>query len=174
VNRAKKSLLLCSLITVICSLYKIGVLTMKTNRMALLGVLLVLAAGLFAQEMEAEFISVNGTVEIQRSGAEEMLTATAGMKVYSGDLVSTGFRSMAQLKIGDAMLTVQPLTRLTLDEIISRGGRNTAGITLRSGRVRAEVTPPSERTDFTVRAPVATASVRGDIYEEDGVYVEDQ
>jgi hypothetical protein len=150
---------------------------MKTNRMALLGVLLVLAGafapGLFAQETEAEIVSVSGTVEIQRAGADEMLTATAGMKVRSGDLVSTGFRSMAQLKIGDSMLTVQPLTRLTLEEIIRLGGRNAATITLRSGRVRAEVTPPSERTDFTVRTPSTTASVRGDIYEEDGVYLEE-
>jgi hypothetical protein len=71
------------------------------------------------------------------------------------------------------MLLVQPLTRLTLDELIRRGDRNTAGITLRSGRVRAEVTPPSEETDFTVRTPSATASVRGDIYEEDGIYLEE-
>jgi hypothetical protein len=150
---------------------------MKTNRMTVLSLLLVLtwasALGVFAQEQEAEIVSVNGTVEIRRAGAETMLTATAGMKVRSGDLVATGFRSAAQLKVGDSVLIVQPLTRLTLDELIRRGGRNAASITLQSGRVRAEVTPPRERTDFTVHTPSATASVRGDIYEEDGVYLEE-
>jgi hypothetical protein len=150
---------------------------MKCNRMVVLSLLLVLtwasALGVFAQEQEAEIVAVIGTVEIRRAGAETMLTATAGMKVRNGDLVATGFRSAAQLKIGDTILIVQALTRLTLDEIISRGGGNAAGITLRSGRIRAEVTPPSERTDFTIRTPSATASVRGDIYEEDGVYLEE-
>ena len=150
---------------------------MKTNRMVLLGVLLVLAwasaSGLFAQEQEAEIVSVSGTMEIQRAGTEKMLTAEPGMKVRSGDLISTGFRSTAQLKIENTVLVVQALTRLTLEEIIRRGGKNAATITLRGGSVRAEVAPPSAGIDFTVRAPSATASVRGDIYGEDGVYLEE-
>jgi hypothetical protein len=64
----------------------LGGFTMKANRVAL--VLLVLAwasaPGIFAQEQEAEVVSVSGTVEIQRAGAEKMLKAEPGMKGTQG------------------------------------------------------------------------------------------
>jgi hypothetical protein len=146
--------------------------------MMIFGSLLFLAVTMFAPQLldaqEAEIRELTGTVEVQRAGTERLRTAEKGMKVQSGDIIVTGFKSTALLKIGDAVLTVRPLTRLTLEEIVQNQGSNAATITLQSGRVRAELTPSSGgRTDFTVRSPSATASVRGDIYEEDGVWVEE-
>ena len=43
-------------------------------------------------------------------------------------------------------------------------------IHLRVGRIRAEVKPPvGGATEFTVRSPSATASVRGTVFEFDGI-----
>jgi hypothetical protein len=151
---------------------------MNTKRMEFFVSLLFLAATMFAPHLldaqEAEIMEVTGSVEVQRAGTERLLKAETGMKVQSGDLIVTGFKSTALLKIGDTVLTVRPLTRLTLEEIIQNQGKNAATLTLQSGRIRAEVTPPSGgRTDFTVRSPSVNASVRGDIYEEDGVWLEE-
>jgi hypothetical protein len=155
-----------------------GVIMMNTKRMGFFISLLFLAATMFAPHLldaqEAEIREVTGTVEVQRAGTERLLKAETGMKVQSGDLIITGFKSTTLLKIGDAVLAVRPFTRLTLEEIVQNQGKNAATIFLQSGRVRAEVTPPSGgRTDFTVRSPSSTASVRGDIYEEDGVWIEE-
>ncbi|MFP3040723.1 FecR domain-containing protein [Treponema primitia] len=151
---------------------------MNTKRMMIFVPLLLLAATMFAPHLldaqEAEIRELIGTVEVQRAGTERLLKAEPGMKVQSGDLIITGFKSTALLNIGDTVLTVRPLTRLSLEEIVQNQGRNAVTLTLQSGRVQAELTPPSGgRTDFTVRSPSSTASVRGDIYEEDGVWIEE-
>jgi ferric-dicitrate binding protein FerR (iron transport regulator) len=60
------------------------------------------------------------------------------------------------------------LTRLTLEELVQRDGAEEVGLYLRTGRIRAEVRPPVDsRTDFTIRSPIATASVRGTDFEFD-------
>jgi hypothetical protein len=145
---------------------------MNMKKIVFITFLVILTSAVFAQE--AEIIEVTGTVEVQRVKGGGRIAAEPGMKIQSGDLVSTGFKSTAQLKIGDTVLTVRPLTRLTLEELVQKQGGNSAGITLQSGRVRTEVAAPNaEKKDFTIRAPSATASVRGEVYEEDGVYLEE-
>jgi hypothetical protein len=68
------------------------------------------------------------------------------------------------------VITVRPLTRLTLEEIAGTQGAEEAGVYLQAGRVRAEVTRPSGGTiDFSVRSPSVTASVRGTVFEFDTV-----
>jgi hypothetical protein len=85
-------------------------------------------------------------------------------------MISTGFRSGAVITIGNSTLSVQPLTRLSLEELVRVEGSERAAINLRAGRVRAEVNPPAgTKIDFTVRSPIATASVRGTILEFDGM-----
>jgi len=67
------------------------------------------------------------------------------------------------------LITVRPLTRLTLSEIQSAENAENINVNLQTGRVRVEVTPPAgSRTDFSVQSPSSTASVRGTIFETDG------
>jgi hypothetical protein len=57
----------------------------------------------------------------------------------------------------------------TLEEIQEAEGNETVSLRLTTGRVRADVTPPAGgKTDFRVRSPSATASVRGTSFEFDG------
>jgi hypothetical protein len=82
--------------------------------------------------------------------------------------ISTGFKGRAVIGLGDSILVVSPLTRLTLAEIKKLQTTDQVSLHLRAGRVRAEVNPPAEgKVDFTVRSPSATASVRGTVFEFD-------
>ena len=129
-----------------------------------------LTAGVFAQNgVVREF---TGEVELKHAGASSFVPAAAGARVNLNTVISTGFRSTAVVVIGNSVLTVRPLTRLTLAEIQSSAGSETVNVNLQAGRVRVEVTPPSgTKANFTVQSPSATASVRGTSFEFDMVNV---
>ncbi|MDR1105579.1 MAG: FecR domain-containing protein, partial [Treponema sp.] len=113
---------------------------------------------------------IAGTVEVKLPGADDWTPAEAGMFIANNTSISTGFKSTAILVLGESLVTVRPLTRLTLDELIRGQSNDTVALSLRTGRIRAEVRPPAGgKTDFTVRAPVATASVRGPAFDLDPV-----
>jgi ferric-dicitrate binding protein FerR (iron transport regulator) len=62
------------------------------------------------------------------------------------------------------------LTRLSLDEIFTAQNGEQVTLNLRAGRIRANVRPPTGgNTNFTVRSPTATASVRGTVFDFDGI-----
>ena len=128
-----------------------------------------LGGNLFAQIPSARIQELSGTVEIKAPG-QNWVPAQTGMIIEKAAVISTGFKSSAILSLGDSLLTVRPLTRLSLEELASDQGDEKVDLYLQSGRIRAEVNPPPGRkTDFTVRSPTATASVRGTIFEFDGV-----
>jgi hypothetical protein len=128
---------------------------------------LVLAGGcLFAQN--ARFIELAGNVEIKAGGQAAWVAAAPDMEIGRDTVVSTGFKSTARIRVGNSILTIRPLTRLTLAELVQRGSDEEVDLYLETGRVRAEVRPPSGgKTDFTVRSPSVTASVRGTAFEFD-------
>jgi hypothetical protein len=111
-----------------------------------------------------------GEVEIKAPGSGEWVRAARGDRVGGKTLISTGFRSSAVIALGNSSLIIRPLTRLSLEEISRRDGEETVSLGLRAGRVRAEVAPPREgRTEFVIRSPTATASVRGTVFDFDTV-----
>jgi hypothetical protein len=117
----------------------------------------------------ARILETSGTVEVKAPGAAEWEAAEAGQVLERASLISTGFRSTALIRIGNSDITVRPLTRLSLEEIAANQDGERVTLNLRAGRVRADVKPPAGgRTDFSVRAPTATASVRGTVFDFDG------
>jgi len=111
---------------------------------------------------------LTGEVELKRSGSSAFVPASAGDAVSSNTVVSTGFRSTAIIAIGSSVISVRPLTRLTLAEIQSIENTENVNVNLQSGRVRVEVKPPAgTKTNLNVQSPSATASVRGTIFEMD-------
>jgi hypothetical protein len=133
---------------------------------------LVLAAvlGTAAIAQEAVIREMSGTVEIKAPGSNAWVPAAPGQRLERETLISTGFKSTALLALGNSTLTVRPLTRLSLEELSESQGAERTAVFLRTGRVRAEVTPPAgRRTEFSVRSPSATASVRGTAFDFDGV-----
>lgn len=134
-------------------------------------VLLAAAAVLYGQEAGRVVIQeTTGTVEVKESSTGDWVPARPGQSISRSAELSTGFRSTAVLAVGNSVVTVQALTRLTVDEILASSGDERVNINLRVGRVRADVKPPAGgRTEFTVRSPTATASVRGTVFEFDGI-----
>ncbi|MBQ9238026.1 MAG: FecR domain-containing protein [Treponema sp.] len=126
-----------------------------------LAVLLVMALAVGAVSAEdASVVSVTGKVEMQHGAT--WVPVQAGARIQKGAVLSTGFRSGAVLRIGDSTLTVGPLTRMTVEQLISSQHVDEAQVFLDSGRVSADVKRTADRlVSFKVTSPVATASVRG-------------
>jgi hypothetical protein len=109
-----------------------------------------------------------GTVEIKRASSAKWESARKGQIMENNTMISTGFRSTALIALGNSILTVRPLTRLTLVELSRMQDDEKVELRLQTGRVHAEVKKAEEgRTDFTVRSSAATASVRGTAFELD-------
>jgi hypothetical protein len=141
---------------------------------AVIGFLLMISAALLgaqtAPQAAAVIWELSGTVETKAPGAAEWKAAAAGQELDPASLISTGFRSTALVRIGNSTVTVQPLTRLSLEEIAAGQNGEMVTLKLRTGRIRADVKPPVGGTiNFTVRSPIATASVRGTVFEFDGL-----
>jgi hypothetical protein len=153
----------------------IGLLILWTAPMFLVGLHAGLYVGLYAQEStgsRAIIRETSGTVEIKAPGSSKWIPARQGQSIARTAVVSTGFKSTAVIALGNSVLSVQPLTRLTVEEIRETAGNERVNISLQTGRIRADVKPPAGgKTEFTVRSPSATASVRGTSFEFDGLHL---
>jgi hypothetical protein len=124
------------------------------------------AAGAFAQNGVIKEMS--GTVELKKANSAAFTAAKAGDIVNQDTVVSTGFKSTALIEVGGAIITVRPLTRLTLTEIRTSLDSETLNVNLQAGRVRVDVKPPAGgKASMSVTTPSATASVRGTSFELD-------
>jgi hypothetical protein len=131
-------------------------------------VLVMIAGAAWAQSPRAVIRELRGTVETKAPGASAWQAAAVGQELERETLVSTGFKSEALIELGDSTLLARPLTRLTLGEIAAAADSDRIEVQLRTGRIRADVKPPAGGSvDFTVRSPMATASVRGTSFEFD-------
>lgn len=135
------------------------------------GILILCIAGISlaaASDLTATIMEVAGKVECKLPG-KDWKTAKTGDVLPAGSSISTGFKSTAILKMEAATLTVKPVTRLSLEELVKSEGTTKTQMFLMAGRVKAEVTPPEgEKAEFKVKSPTATASVRGTGFEFDG------
>ena len=120
--------------------------------------------------MQAEVVSTKGKAEVQNAGA--WVALKAGDTLDQGSVIQTGFKSEVVLKIKESTVTVAPLSRLTLQTLAERQGigsakgRDDTTIFLDTGSLRSNVQKSADRrVGFTVRSPVATASVRGTIFD---------
>ena len=132
----------------------------------IIGVLFVAVPFIFAQQATIQDLA--GTVELKRPGSVVWETAVKGQALTNDTAISTGFGSTALIQAGSTVITVRPLTRLTLSELIAIAGTETINVNLQAGRVRVDVNPPAgAKANTNVRGPIATASVRGTVFEID-------
>ena len=130
-------------------------------------IILVILAGAAAQEMTVR--SLSGRVQYSLPGGGGWTDADVGMVLPLKATIATGFQSRAVLEAGSSRITVQPLTRMTLEELQGDAGEGRTNLTLRTGRIQAEVRTEAARTTrFEVRSPVATAAVRGTDFSFNG------
>ncbi len=136
---------------------------------AALVALLLVAAPLGSAE--ARVLETDGRVEIRTAPEEDWQDLEAGTVVPIGATISTGFDAGALIEVGpEALLEVDALTRLTLEELIEEEGLVESDLHLSVGSVRGDVDPVEDvQTEFELSSPVATAAVRGTSFEFDGV-----
>jgi hypothetical protein len=127
-----------------------------------------LAVAVQAATVTATVMESAGKVEYQLPG-KGWKPAKVGDTLPKGTIVSTGFKSTVLLKVGPSTVTVKPITRLSLEEILQSESGTQTQLFLLAGRVKAEVTPQKgSAVEFQVKSPTATASVRGTGFEFDG------
>lgn len=127
------------------------------------------ASAASAATLSATIAEVAGKVEYKVPG-KDWKPAKVGDIVPKGTVISTGFKSTALLTVGASTITVKPVTRLSLEELVESASGTQTQLFLLAGRVKADVTPQSGKvTEFKVKSPTATASVRGTGFEFDGV-----
>lgn len=116
---------------------------------------------------------VTGKVEVSLAG-RGWEPAAIGDSVPVSATISTGFRSTATLEGVGATLNIEPLSRMTVNELrATSGGGAETNLRLRTGRIRATVrSTDTGRTQFRVSSPVATAAVRGTEFGFNGYRVD--
>jgi len=129
---------------------------------------LMVSAAVFAYSQNGIIRELSGDVEIKIAGSSVFVPAQTGNQIAQDTIVSTGFRSTAIIAVGSSLITVRPLTRLSLSEIQSSQGTENLNVNLQAGRVKVDVKPPAgTRANTTIQSPSATASVRGTSFEMD-------
>jgi hypothetical protein len=137
------------------------------KKTVIMAVLILLCTG-FSFAQNGVIKEISGTVELKRPGAAAFIAAKTGDAVTRDTVVSTGFKSTALIAIGSSVITVKPLTRLSLAELSAAEGTETINVSIQTGRVRVDVNPPAgTKTSMSVRGPSATASVRGTSFDFD-------
>lgn len=112
----------------------------------------------------ATVVSVQGKVEVSRGG--RWIELSEKSKVSEGEVISTGFKSKAIIQYQGSMLQLGPLTRVTLEKLAEGEKADTVSVYLNTGAVRSTVRhTENKRVSYTVRNPVAVASVRGTVYD---------
>jgi hypothetical protein len=134
----------------------------------LLFVTIFILTGLYAFAQDAFIDQLTGTVMIKQPKEESFKTANKGDKIFKDTIIQTSFRSYAIIKIGGTMITVRPLTTLSLTEIQNLEEGETLNVNLQAGRVRVDVKPPAgKKASTTLTSPSSVASVRGTNFEFD-------
>ena len=128
--------------------------------------LLAALMSLYSQEVTVK--DATGRVEYQIPGGD-WNPVERGIIIPVSATISTGFQSRAVLESPRSTITVQPLTRLTIDELQSRNTGSRTSLSLRTGRISAVVKKnDNEPTRFQVKSPIATAAVRGTEFSFNG------
>src|ERR1700675_3323590 len=116
-----------------------------------------------AQTAAGSSQSVNGQVQIQRTGGAT-IGAAAGVGVNVGDRIVTGPNGHAVIVLNDqSRLELGPASTITLDEFTITGGATSTRVSLFTGVMRSLVNAASggAPANYQVHTPNAVAAVRG-------------
>ncbi len=122
--------------------------------------LFALTGHVLAQEApagQARIVAASPDTEVRFASEKRWRPAEDGMKLQPGDLISTGFRSMAVLQFdGPAYVLVQRLTQLSVERHSREKQHVSTRLFLRLGSVRAKV-----RSKAGVRQQFEVATLSG-------------
>ncbi len=128
-------------------------------------------AALFA--LDAEVIGLEGKAQYSTNGTVWSPIAV-GNKLPQGATIQTGFKSSLKLKVKGSQITLDPMTRIKLDELSEKGDKDNTVVSMKIGGLTSNVKKLEDRrAGFTVKGPAATASVRGTVLREECGYNKD-
>ena len=117
------------------------------------------------QHTPVRLLNVTGDVSIRNaSGAwQEATTAT---DIMQGSEISTGPGSTITMQFEDgSTMVLSELTQIKIDTVLNKNDRLKAQMILKLGELKAKANPlKTLSTDFSVKTPTATTSVRGTIF----------
>ena len=135
------------------------------------GILFAVCAGLFA--LDAEVTGIEGKAQMSTNGTSWTPVAV-GSKIPQGATIQTGFKSSLKIKFKGSEITLDPMTRIKVDELSDKDNRDNAVVSMKIGGLTSNVKKVEDRrAGFTVKGPAATASVRGTIVSEEVGYNRD-
>ena len=119
---------------------------------------------LFANEGTVTYLK--GKAEVHRN--DSWIQLKLGDSVYNSDVISTGFQSEVKIKVMDSVLSLGPVTRISLQELSSTQEKDKINIYLNTGTIRTKVNhTDNKRVSCQVRTPIGVASVRGTDFSVD-------
>lgn len=136
--------------------------------------LIILFLPLMLAVSEAKVVSVIGKAEVNENG--EWRELVNGNYLDEGAIISTGFNSTAILEIEGNMVKLEPLTRMSIEQVMKKeivqNGKNKVvtktAVFIDTGKASFKVNSTERKlNDFKVYSPTATASVRGTEYTVD-------
>ena len=75
----------------------------------------IIVSGAFCQS--GTIRELTGVIELKPAGAASFVRASQGDEVAVNTIISSGFNSTAIIEVGNSIIIVRPLTRLSLAEI---------------------------------------------------------
>ena len=117
--------------------------------------------GLYSQNkdtMSGMILKLTGNVELKPAGSSAFIAAKAEDTIALDTIISTGFRSTAVIAVNNSVITIHPLTQLSLAE--------SATINLQVGRITVD---SETSASCTVKSSDTTSLVRGTSFEFDTV-----
>ena len=117
-------------------------------------------------------LEADGLVEVRLDGRWEAISTGASLPTTA--TVATGFRSRAVIELGSSVITIGPLSQVSLGDVAVGEREESVTLEMPFGEIRAEVkrarrASPERSVDFRVLSPVSTAAVRGTVFTYDGV-----
>ncbi len=115
-----------------------------------------------AQDFSASVKSITGDVTF-KEGDSNWKPVSAGMELKEGSYIMTAFESGCSLEFKDkSVLEVKELSKIQISQFALQAKNVKANVSLFNGKVKATVHRDIDtKTEFKVKTPVSTISVRG-------------
>ena len=119
----------------------------------------------YAADDSPRIEAMRGPVFIYRTGGHSLTAAHRGMNIYDGDVVITGLNASATVKYYQQTITMGEHTKLSVNSVWQRHGRNNSSITLVEGMIKVRVDVQlDDNSRNTVQAAGTMVGVRGTEY----------
>ena len=132
-------------------------------------VMMWLAVSAVSASAAAQVLTVEGNVQYRLPSEIQWQGLRAGLELPAGTVIVSGIGSVATVELGEARVSVTPLSRLEIASFERQAQQDETALRLPYGRLQASVRRSGNRgTQFRVESPVSTAAVRGTEFGYDG------